>query len=80
MKLFVGCRETGDLIEEVKSFDEGIRLILKYEEEDRKAGLYEEDFYDVLDEDGCSADDPEIERFWNEFCGRSIQDECKREK
>lgn len=73
MKLFVGCRETGDLFEEVKSFDEGVRLILEYEEEDRKAGLYEEDFYDILDEDGCSADDPDIEEFWKQFLGEQYE-------
>ncbi len=65
MKMYVGCAETGDLIEEVSSYDEGIRLIMQYEQEDMKNGLYEEDFYAVLDEDGCEVEDPNsIIRKW----------------
>lgn len=50
-KLFTANRETGDIIEEVKSIEAGRELISRYEAEDKAEGTYEENFYDVVDED-----------------------------
>lgn len=46
-KLYVVDHEAGNIIEEVKSIDEGIALIREYEEEDKKEGIYSEGFYDI---------------------------------
>ena len=54
MKIYVACRENGDFIEEVSSIEEGIKLIEKYEEEDKANGDFVENFYDVVDENHCS--------------------------
>ncbi len=42
-------REAGNIIEEVKSFEEGNEKIKEYEEDDKKAGVYEPDFYEVAE-------------------------------
>lgn len=49
MKYYVANHETGDLIEEVNSVEEGNKLIAEYEEEDKKEGAYEPDFYCIMD-------------------------------
>lgn len=49
-KIYVGCRENGDIIEEVKTIEEGKKLIGKYEKQDKKDGIYEENFYDIINE------------------------------
>lgn len=53
-KLFVADRLTGNFIEEVKSYQEGLELIAGYEEQDKKEGTYEENFYDIVDEEHCT--------------------------
>jgi len=50
-KIYVADKEAGNIIEEVASIEEGLKLIEKYEEEDKKEGTYQPDFYDVVDED-----------------------------
>ena len=50
-KLFTANRETGTFIEEVKTVKEGRKLIAKYEADDKAEGTFEENFYDVVDED-----------------------------
>lgn len=50
-KLYVADHKAGNIIEEVKSIEEGIKLIREYEEEDKKEGTYEEGFYDVEEVD-----------------------------
>lgn len=50
MRLFTACAESGDFIEEVKSIDEGVSLINRYEIDDLNDGLYTPDFYEVEDE------------------------------
>ena len=49
MKYYVANHETGDLIEEVASVEEGNKLIAEYEESDKKEGIYEPDFYCVVE-------------------------------
>lgn len=50
MKLYTACRQSGDFIEEVKTYEEGEKLISEYEAMDKKEGVYEEDFYDIENE------------------------------
>lgn len=52
--LFVSVRGTGDKIEEVYDFEEGMKMISKYENEDKKDGNYTEDYYDLVDQDNMS--------------------------
>lgn len=54
MKLYTADRETGTFIEEVKSIEEGMALIEQYEEKDKKDGVYEDNFYDIVDENHCT--------------------------
>ena len=50
-KLFTADRETGTIIDEVKSVNEGLKLIREYEAEDKAEGNYEPGFYEIVDED-----------------------------
>jgi len=50
-KLFTADRETGTIIDEVKSVNEGLKLIKEYEKEDKAEGNYEPGFYEIVDED-----------------------------
>ena len=50
-KYYTAERETGTIIENVKSIEEGKDLIAWYEEEDRADGIYEENFYTIVDEE-----------------------------
>jgi hypothetical protein len=52
--LYTAVRETGDLIEKVNSITHGRELIEQYEEDDRRNGDYEPDFYDIVDENHFS--------------------------
>ena len=47
--LYVADRETGTFIELVKSVEAGKELIKKFEENDKKEGIYEDDFYVIVD-------------------------------
>lgn len=49
----VVCKESEDWIECVPSLFEGWELIKKFEEEDKKDGTYEQDFYDVVELEDC---------------------------
>ena len=53
-KIYVADKETGTVIEEVGTVEEGKKLIQQYEEKDKIDGVYEADFYDVVDEEHCS--------------------------
>ena len=57
MKIFTADRETGTFIEEFKTVEEARKAIEAYEEEDKAEGIFEEDFYDVVDEDHCTIND-----------------------
>lgn len=51
MKYYVAARENGERIEEVATVEDGIWLISYYEELDIEDGVYEPDFYDIVDEE-----------------------------
>lgn len=51
MKLYTADKETGTIIEEVASIEEGLKKIAAYEESDKKDGVFEADFYDVINEE-----------------------------
>lgn len=55
--IVVRGRETGEIIEIVKSVEAGKKLIEKYEEKDKRFGIYEENFYEVAE-----VEDSEVER------------------
>ena len=50
MKIFTADRETGTFIEKCESVEQARELIKKYEAEDMSNGLYEENFYDIVNE------------------------------
>ena len=50
MKIFTADRKTGTFIEECESIEEAQEFIKKYEAEDILNGLYEKDFYDIVNE------------------------------
>lgn len=52
-KLYTADKETGTFIDKVNSIEEGIKLIKEYEENDKQDGIFEEDFYTIVDEDHC---------------------------
>lgn len=54
MKVYTADRETGTFIKEFESVKEAKEAIRNYEEEDKADGIYEADFYDVVDENHCS--------------------------
>lgn len=54
MKFYTANRETGMFIEEVNSIEEGKELINKYEKIDKEEGTYEDNFYDVVNEEHIS--------------------------
>lgn len=56
MKFYTADRETGTFIDEVKTIEEGLELIKQYEEDDKEEGAYQEDFYDIVDENHCHID------------------------
>ena len=51
MKFYTADREAGNKIEPFNTIEEAKKAILKYEEQDKKDGVYTPDFYDVVDED-----------------------------
>ncbi len=55
--IVVRDREAGNVIEIVESIKKGQELIEKYEEMDKRAGLYTPNFYEVAE-----AEDSEVER------------------
>lgn len=55
--IVVRDREAGNIIEIVKSVEAGERLIKKYEEMDKRDGLYTSNFYEVAE-----VEDSEVER------------------
>lgn len=53
-KYFVANRETKEVIREAKSFEEGKKLISEFEKEDKKNGVFEKGFYDIIDDSNLS--------------------------
>lgn len=54
MKIYTADRETGTFIEECESVKHAKELIAKYEAWDKADGVYERDFYDIVDENHIS--------------------------
>lgn len=54
MKYYTADKETGTIIDEFDTLEEAIAEIKKYEEIDKIEGTYEDEFYDVVNEDRCS--------------------------
>ena len=54
MKIYVADKETGTFIEEVKTLEDGKKLIEQYEQQDIIQGIYEDNFYDIVDENHCT--------------------------
>ncbi len=50
MKIYTADRETGTFIDECATIEEAKNIIAEYEASDRKDGIYEPDFYDVVNE------------------------------
>lgn len=53
-KYFTADKETGCIIDEVYSIEEGKRLIAEYEQEDKMKGAFNPNFYDVVNIDRIS--------------------------
>ena len=49
-KIYTANRETGTFIEEFPTVEEARKAIIDYEEKDKADGIYEENFYDIVDE------------------------------
>lgn len=52
--IYTADRETGTFFERCESIEQAKAKIAEYEEKDKKDGVYEEDFYDIVDENHCS--------------------------
>ena len=57
MKYYTADKETGTFIEAFDTYAEALDAIDEYEAQDKADGNYEEDFYDVVDEDHCSVEE-----------------------
>lgn len=51
--IYTADRETGTFIEQCDTIEHAKMKIAEYEEQDKKDDTYEEDFYDIVDEDHC---------------------------
>lgn len=49
-KFYIANRETGTIINYAPTFKQALALLNEYEYDDKKEGIFEEDFYDILDE------------------------------
>ena len=49
----VQCRLDGTWIEKANTIDEAVRIILDFEAEDKRENCFEENFYEIMDEDTC---------------------------
>lgn len=50
-KLVIRDREDGNIIEEFNTMEEAENKLKEYEESDKKEGIYEEDFYEIVEID-----------------------------
>ena len=55
--IIIRDREAGNIIEIVESVEAGKKLIEKYEEMDKRDGIFEKNFYEVAE-----VEDSEVER------------------
>lgn len=49
MKYIIQDREAGNKIEEFNSLEEAEKALAEYEEQDKKDGTYEENFYEIVE-------------------------------
>lgn len=47
-KYFIQDAEAGNIIEPFDTFEEAKKALLEYEEEDKKNGVYEPGFYEIV--------------------------------
>lgn len=53
-KIYTADKETGTFIDSFETLEEAEKAIAKYEEDDKLNDIYEENFYDIVDENHCS--------------------------
>lgn len=53
-KFYTADRETGTHIEAFATYEEAQKAIEAYEAQDKADGTYEENFYDIVDENHCT--------------------------
>lgn len=53
-KVYTADRETGTFIDEFETVEDAKAAIEEYEEYEKEEGVYEPDFYDIVDENHCS--------------------------
>jgi hypothetical protein len=44
----IQCRESGDPIEEFMTYEEAMQKVIEYESADEKEGIYEPNFYTIV--------------------------------
>lgn len=54
MKYYTCDRETWTIIDEFATLEEAMAEVKKYEKTDKEEGTYEQDFYDVIDDNKVS--------------------------
>lgn len=54
MKYYTADRETGTFIDAFDTIEEARAAIEKYEADDKVEGIYEKDFYSIVDEEHCT--------------------------
>ena len=57
MNIVIRDREAGNVIEHFNTVEEAKKTLKRYEEQDKKDGVYVEDFYEIYDLD----DEEEVE-------------------
>lgn len=53
-KIYTADRETGTFIDEFETIEDAKAAIEEYEEYEKEEGVYEPDFYDIVDENHIS--------------------------
>lgn len=53
-KIYTADRETGTFINEFSTIEDARDAIVAYEISDKAEGIYEEDFYAIVDEEHCT--------------------------
>lgn len=53
-KFYTADRETGSHIEAFATYEEAQKAIEAYEDQDKQHGVYEENFFDIVDKNHCS--------------------------
>lgn len=53
-EIYTADREAGNRIEKFDTLEEAKEAIQKYEKSDKNEEIYTPDFYNIIDEEGCS--------------------------